>query len=80
MVSSNHPGQFELYTVYENPADYPGKFVVRRFTIEQAHAVADRDPWFIGDTLHDARNSLPQGLTRIDRDPNDDPVILETWI
>jgi hypothetical protein len=32
------------------------------------------------DTLEEARKDIPQGLYCLGRDPNDDPVIVESWI
>ena len=37
-------------------------------------------PVGFADTLEDARYLIPLGRTRIDRSPEDDPVIVESWI
>lgn len=69
-------GSLDVWTVYDNPKDYPGWFVARRFTLDGP----------TGDTmtarrLEDLRNSLmTMGLTCIPRSPEDDPVIVESWI
>jgi hypothetical protein len=72
----------ELYTVYVNPKDYPCKVVVRRMEIYGFAGVPipDREPWFVGTWLDDARKSLPDGLTCIKRHRADDPVIVEVWL
>jgi len=31
-------------------------------------------------TLEELREKLPFGLHRLPRNPNDDPVIVETWV
>lgn len=64
-----------LYTIYSNPSDFPGKFVVRHF-----EGAEPRETVIVADTLHEARSALPPGLARIVRSPGDDPVILETWL
>ncbi len=65
----------EIYTVYNSPKDYPGKVVVRKFIGEQPSP----EPLCVEDTLEEARKKIPAGLVRMDRMPEDDSVILETW-
>jgi len=67
-----------IYTVYCNPADYPGKFVVRRF--DRVTGAAERLAWAVGDTLNDARKHIPPWLACISRAAEDDPVIVESWL
>lgn len=75
-----------MYTIYESPRDFPGLFVVRRWTIgprqfgDPMTAKADERPWAITETLARARDSLPSGLYNIARNPDDDTVIVETWV
>jgi len=68
-----------LWTVYYNPSDYPGKFVARRFELDKpTHDVV------VADTLDNVRAGIRMRatflLTRLDRNPGDDSVIVETWI
>ena len=65
----------DVFAVYQNPSDYPGKFVVRKFVGENP----DEKPLCVEDTLEEARKKIPAGLHRADRIPNDDVVIIETW-
>lgn len=67
------------YAVYHNPADFPGKYVVRRYASSQ-NFVFPQAVLAVEDTLEAAREKLPQGLGRIERDPNDDPAIVEVWL
>lgn len=74
-----------VYTVYDNPSDYPGKIVVRRHMAGICEergpvVVVDAEPMFVCDDIEQARQRLPPGLTNIGRQPNDDPVIAEVWI
>jgi len=68
-----------IWTVYENPSDYPGKFVVRAWEAINGKPVP-REDCTVSDTLDKARASVPEGLVRMDRGDDDDPCIVETWI
>ena len=65
-----------LYTVYKNPIDYPGKFVVRRFEND----VPDATPLAVETTIEQARSAIPEGFYNIGRCPDDEPQILEVHI
>ena len=73
----------EIWTVYERPKDFPGKFVCRLFRIYPGHTSRDgpTDIGFVEDTLEAVRERMRgRGLTMLPRDPSDDPVIVECWI
>ncbi len=77
--------ELPLYAIYENPSDYPGSFVVRRWVMRfpltagrAAHP--DRQPHALCGSLAEARAALPAGLVNIGRRPQDDAVIVEVWI
>ena len=70
-----------MWTIYDNPRDYPGKFVVRRWMIlshkedpEPSHECT------VHNTLKQARASLPPGLYCMRAGTSDDPCIVETWL
>lgn len=63
------------YCIYKHPKDFPDKYVVRRFIGEQP-----TDYHFVADTLEEVRDAIPSGLFRMDRQVNDDPVIVEVWL
>lgn len=65
----------ELWTVYDSPMDLPGRFVARKWVLDRPTNERLQDK-----TLDGLRDKLPQGLTRMDRSPQDDPKIVETWI
>jgi len=75
-----------VYVVYRRPRDYPEhEYVVRRQWVAATPGNPtriERDEWpcFMGATLEAARASIPLGKVRIERDPKDDPVIVETWL
>lgn len=69
-----------MWTVYHNTSDYPGLYVVRRLVLEPGGGmVKDVQPSYVGASLDEARDAIPPGLYRQDRNPNDDPVIVEVW-
>jgi hypothetical protein len=73
-------GALPMWTVFERPADYRQGFVARRFEARaDGSAVAALDA-FYGPTLESVRARLPAGLYRIERDDDDDPCIVETWL
>jgi hypothetical protein len=69
------------YTVYRNPRDYPGRFVVRRWRVRAGGALeTERTTWAVEHTLEAARATIPPNLYRMERHPDDDPVIVEVWL
>lgn len=80
-MSANEP-LLITFTIYEKPKDYPDKFVVRRWGVVHGRSMPVPDPkaWAVTDSLEMARKSLPRGLYRTARHPQDDPVIVETWV
>jgi len=71
----------ETYTVYFNPTDYPGRYVVRRFWLGIApEPVADQDWFFVGDSLVAVRERVPPHCIRFNRYPDDEPQIVEWWV
>lgn len=71
--------QCVMWCVYDKPKDYPGFYVARPHIASRAgaHAIGFA---ISAVQLDDVRAAIPQGLTRIGRAPEDDPVIIETWI
>ncbi len=67
-----------MWVIYENPSDYPGQFVVRRWAVGEC-MVADRFET-VTESLESARQSIPAGLYRLGRQVDDDPVIVEVWL
>jgi hypothetical protein len=82
-LSKAERDHFKIFTVFENPSDYPGKFVIRESRITTAGALLAPMPLAICDTLEQARASIAEhhpGLIRMHRMPGDDPVIVEVWL
>jgi hypothetical protein len=69
-----------IWTVYDRPRDFPAHVVVRRRHIT---AGCDRPSTaaLLFPTLAEARAHLAaKQLIRLDRDPADDPAVVEIWI
>jgi len=65
----------EIWTIYDSPIDLPGRFVARKWVLDRP-----TDKLLQDRTLEGLREKLPQGLVRLDRSPQDDPKIIETWV
>jgi hypothetical protein len=67
------------YTVFYNPIDFPGLFVVRCFEASaegiKAHGLA-----YSGKTLEEVRAKIPAGLWCVPRSAQDHPSVVESWI
>lgn len=68
-----------IWTVCKGPKDFPNGFTVRLHLVVGPRtfptAKVLRAP-----SLDAIRDLLPRGLTRISRHPDDDPVIIESWL
>ncbi len=75
------PPKLIIYTIYKHPSDYPDKFVVRAWSIDQWNRPAPSEkPHAVTDTLQEARASIPPDFIFVAPSVSDDPVIVETWI
>lgn len=70
-----------MWTVYDHPADYPDKFVARRFEVDRTGPRVT-DSIIIADDIETIRDVLQfeMHLVKLMRSPEDDPVIMETWL
>lgn len=73
-----------IYSIYENPKDYPEKFVVRKWFIKSTskQPFPEVTPHCIADTLEEARHSLSKEgpLVKLMPNSDDDPCIVENWL
>ena len=70
-----------IFTVYWNPADAPGLFVVRGSIVDSASRIInDEKPLALATSLDAARAHLPPGLVMLARAEDDDPIIVECWV
>lgn len=68
-----------LWTIFEDPYDAPGLYVVRRFEVTMRGALVAHEARQAA-TLEEARGHVPTGLVRQPRHPSDAPHIVETWL
>lgn len=68
------------YVIYDRPTDYPHCFVARRWLVMGDELLPEVPPFAVGPTLDAVRDLLPPGLLRMERQEEDDPNIVETWI
>lgn len=64
-----------MWTIYWNPADYPGSWVVRAHDIPGGQ----REFCEVCGSLEEARKMIPRGLICVKRAPEDELQIIETW-
>lgn len=69
----------KMWTIYGHPLDYPEGFVARQWIIAGG-GEPHPGPARYRKTLAEAREAVPAGLYRLDRNPGDDPSVIETWI
>lgn len=80
MRSTRVPPGLPIWVIYDHPKDYPHVFVARRWLVDRRGERAT-DLLLIDEDLGRLRLEMEQrGLIRLDRQPEDDPVILETWV
>lgn len=64
-----------LICVYNNPTDYPGRYVARLFDGSRAtHIIV------LADSIEELRMSKPNKMSIIDRTSRDAEIIKEIWI
>lgn len=75
------PKELLFYVVFENPRDFPGKYVAKRDHIKFGKAVRD-DGWIMVEKDYEIirKEMIRLGLTVMARHMGDDPAIKETWI
>jgi hypothetical protein len=82
-TSAYRAGSLPIYVITKNPQDYPGKYVVRvQFpTKDPRRPIAVGPVIAVVGNLRAARRALdPLPVVRMQRHPDDDPVIVETWL
>lgn len=72
----------DLYVIYENPLDFPGQFMVRRWEVQPGNPqpVPDLEAVTVCHTLMEAREAIPPGRVQIPRSREDNAAIVETWL
>lgn len=82
----------KTYTIYARSRDYPDCFVLRAFDVSAASNLMNNssekclpngaiptDEVKMASSLSEIRALVPSECVRASRQPEDDPVIVETW-
>lgn len=69
----------EMFIVYERPRDFPGHYVLRRWVVQRGGS-RPTDDFVLEPTLEKIREHVPPHCVRLERDPNDEAHIVETWL
>jgi hypothetical protein len=70
-----------LYFVYDHPKDFPNDFVVRRWMLVKGELIPDKEIMMKTSNYADIKTEMMyMGLTKMARQPDDEPCIKETWI
>ncbi len=70
-----------IWVVYDHPSDYPDCFVVRCQYAQRDGTIRCDPEVHSFNKLESARAWCAQkGLIRVERFPDDDPVIVESWL
>jgi hypothetical protein len=65
-----------MWVIYKSPADYPGSWVLRAHDVPGGpHKNCE-----VCSSLEEARALIPIGLIRVNRWPEDESQIVETWM
>ena len=67
--------QFPLICIYNSPKDYPGKYIARLWDVNRPTNIVA-----IAESLDEIRKTKPADMVIMQRQLQDDPVIVETWI
>jgi hypothetical protein len=73
-------GELEIFVIYERPRDYPEHFVMRRWAVSSDKKIQATDYFRLADSLDEARSYVPAHCIRVERDPKDEPQVVESWI
>jgi hypothetical protein len=72
-------GVLIIWTIYENPKDYPGLFIARPFALARGNPRPS--PFHLeGTSLSELREQLPHSLVQLGRREEDEPQIVEVWL
>jgi hypothetical protein len=68
------------WTIYCRPSDFPNHYAVRQWWVADPGVVVNHPIAVVCDTLDEAREQVPAGCVCFNREHEDDPVIVETWL
>lgn len=69
-----------IFVVYRMPKDYPDKWVVRRWAMDEKGRPVVDTSCITGNSLSEVRCHIPGGLVRFPRSKDEDECIYESWL
>ncbi len=75
-INLNQLVKVPIIVIYNSPKDYPNKFVARLWDIHNKPTKYV----IIKDDIESIRSIIPKTMVRLNRNTEDDPVIVETWL
>lgn len=80
MMHKESPKYLEIYVVYNNPSDFPGKIVSRKFEVSNGASRPTNEIMMFATV--DEVTEFFEGIrkVKINRSIFDDPVIMECWL
>ena len=78
---SDPEGTLSIWVVYDHPLDWPRYYVARRHIAIPVELAGPTGDVIMDVDLERIRDNMEQlGLTKLDRFPEDDDKIMETWL
>lgn len=74
------PRRLRIWTIYDHPKDFPDTFVVRPHDLLAGGIIEYSEGYACPDIEVLREHMRAMGLTCIPRRPEDDPVIVESWL
>jgi hypothetical protein len=71
---------FEVWTLYDNPKEMPGYFVLRLLVMDKGEVLGSPEAFWCKDPEPLRAKMRARGLVCMTRSPKDEPHIVETWI
>jgi hypothetical protein len=68
-----------MWTIYDHPRDHPEVFVARRWEVRD-EPTPTSELMISGDLEYIREQMRARGLYCLERSPDDDPKIIETWL
>ena len=78
-MNADHATRLWVWVIYDHPKDYPHHFVVRAQIIIDGQTIHG-SPRLFATLGHARKYGIPPGLVCFQRAPEDDPVIVESWL
>jgi len=79
-IHKTNGDRLTVWTIYREPSDYPGRWVLRGHDIFPSRGIRRHKFCFTAATLREIRTKVPPGTWCVGREPTDHPTIHESWV